>query len=86
MPKGSNFMNEIKEKIYEHLESLGIYLNQNEDDDANICEYGMDSLSYIVFISDLEAIFGIDIPDDYLNIQKVVSINKIATLIKQITI
>lgn len=78
-------MDEIKERLYEHLESLGIFLNQVEDDDVNICEYGMDSISYIAFISDIEMLFCIDIPDEYLNIQKVVSINKIALLISSIS-
>ncbi len=73
--------NEIRQKIIDCLEVIGIYVDITSDEDINICEYGMSSFEYVVFICEVENAFSIDIPDDYLNIQEVVSINALTEVV-----
>lgn len=75
---------EVREKIIQCLESIGIFLDPLEDEDINICEYGMDSMGYIVFICEIEKCFGIEIPDEYLNIQNTVSLNKLTAIVSSL--
>lgn len=75
-------MESIRKTIIDCLENIGIFLD-DEDGDENICDYGMSSLDYILLICDIEESLSIEMPDDYLNIQKVVSINKLANIALQ---
>mgnify|MGYP003303399173 FL=1 len=74
-------MEEIRNKIIECLEGIGIFLDLSDNEDVNLCEYGMDSMGYIVFICEVETVFGISIPDEYLNIQNVVSLNGLTDIV-----
>lgn len=74
----------IREKIIECLETIGIFLDPSDDEDINICEYGMDSMGYIIFICEVETCFNIEIPDEYLNIQNVVSLNKLTNIVSHL--
>lgn len=55
-----------KEKLVYCLEQIGIVIDADEDIDENILEYGLDSLSYIHLICAIEELFQIEIPDQYL--------------------
>lgn len=77
-------MTEIRGKIVACLETVGIFLDPSEDEDINICEYGMDSMGYIIFICEVETCLGVEIPDEYLNIQSVVSLNKLTSIVSQL--
>ena len=74
----------VKELIIECLEKIGIFLTVLDDEDINICEYGMDSFGYIVFICEVEKVFNVEIPDDFLNIQEVVSLNKLTDIVLEL--
>lgn len=74
-------MEEIRNKIIVCLEEIGIFLDVLDNEDVNLCEYGMDSMGYIVFICEVETMFGISIPDKYLNIQNVVSLNGLTDIV-----
>lgn len=75
-------MENIRKTIIACLENIGIFLS-DEDGDENICEYGMGSLDYVLLICDIEEALLIEIPDEYLNIQEVVSINKLTNIAYQ---
>lgn len=57
---------EIKKGIIEALENIGVFCDC-EDDDIQLQEVILDSIMCITFIIELENIFGIEIPDKYLN-------------------
>lgn len=77
-------MQEIRDQIVKCLETIGIFLEPSDNEDINICEYGMDSMGYIIFICEIESCFEIEIPDEYLNIQNVVSLNKLTSIVSQL--
>ncbi len=73
----------IKDKIIEILEQYGIII---EDDgaDVDLQEYGMDSLTYIMFICDVEECFSVQLPDEYLAIDGIVSLNTMVEIIEDL--
>ncbi len=75
--------NETKKEIIQCLEEIGVFLDENEKEDVNICEYGMDSLGYIVFLCEVETRFGIEIPEEFLNYESVVSLEKLVNMVNQ---
>lgn len=58
---------EIKCKIIGLLESNGVLL-ELIDQDIDLREYAIDSIAFISFILDVENEFGIVIPDDFLSV------------------
>lgn len=75
---------EIRIRIIECLEAIGIFLDIDDSTDVNICEYGMDSFGYIVFVCEVENVFDVEIPDAYLNIQDIVSLNKMVDVVYEL--
>lgn len=60
----------MREAIFKALEGIGLFLpddEKNSDDDIDLTEYIMDSLQFISFVTGLEELLGIEIPDEYLN-------------------
>jgi acyl carrier protein len=53
-------------EISEMLEKYGVILNPEKDANADIFDYGLDSLGYVMLISELEARFQINVDDQYL--------------------
>ncbi len=49
--------------------------------DDELTEFGMDSMIFIQMVVDIEAKFNIEIPDEYLLIEKMDTINKIIDVI-----
>jgi acyl carrier protein len=68
--------NEILKKIESLLEELGIGCNE-----GMILFDEMDSLKFISLVVELEEHFGIEIPDEYLNILAFDSLENIADIV-----
>lgn len=58
-------MNEIKNKLIIILNNIGVIVDE-EEVDINLIEYGIDSISFISFIIEVEKEFGISLPDEVL--------------------
>lgn len=62
---------DIKEKVRACLEECGIVIH----DDGTIEQ--MDSINYVTAILSLEEAFDIEFPDEFLNFEIMVSLNKV---------
>nr|WP_296457494.1 acyl carrier protein [uncultured Acetatifactor sp.] len=66
---------------------LGGYLENVEWDsigyDTDLTGYGMDSIVFIQMIVNIEEQFGIEIPDEYLLVEKMNTINKLADVVRR---
>lgn len=76
-------IDEIKKAIFIILENQGIYIS-NKDEDVNLLEYLVDSISIIEFIIALEDYFEIEIENEKISYEIFVSINGLCNLIKEI--
>lgn len=68
----------ICEIINEKISTCEISLNQTEDD---LCLLGMDSIAFIHIIVALEEQMDIEIPDEYLIINEMNTIQKILNVV-----
>lgn len=69
---------EIIRILNEHLEGRQITL---EHIDYDLTQIGLDSIRFIRVIVAFESVFNIEIPDEYLVLEKMNTINKIYTVI-----
>ena len=75
---------DIKKELINLLENVGLFIEYNNEE-IDIREYGMDSLSYITFICDVEEFFGIEFPLEYLGLTETVSLDKLVDLVNSLT-
>jgi len=68
----------------ECLESSGVLVDLDENDDIDLMEYGFDSMSFISFIVEVEDALKINLPDDFLLVDILRSLNGFVNLIVQI--
>ncbi len=73
----------IKNDINTVLCDMGI-LVPDDNNDIDLSEYIIDSLQFISFIVEIENKFGIEIPDELLNIENLKSLNGFSQLIENI--
>lgn len=73
----------VKTKIIECLESVGIFIN-TYDEDVCINDYGVDSLMLISIILRIEDEFSICIPDENLSFETLSSLNGFSQLIESL--
>ena len=70
----------IRKVILKLLENNGIVIESDEGD-LDLRNYSIDSIMFISFIVDLENEFSIAIPDEYLTIELLQSIDGLTNLI-----
>lgn len=75
---------DVRNVVIECLEDIGILIDLSSDDDVNLTEYSVDSISFISFIVALEEKLGIIIPDDLLLIDILQSMNGFINLIEEL--
>lgn len=73
----------IRNRIIECLDRVGI-LVEAEEDDVNVNDYGVDSISFISFIVEVEKEFNVEIPDGYLYVDVLQSLNGFVHLVEQL--
>lgn len=69
---------DIRSKAIDTLEKIGALIPDIDpviDEDINIQDYIFDSLQFITFIVELERMLEIEIPDELLNYENLVSLN-----------
>ena len=77
---------EIKDKIVQALNNVGLFYTLEELEENDIGELLPDSLTYISFIVELEQAFDIEITDEYLIPEKISSLDGIIDLIEELTV
>ncbi|MBR0236064.1 MAG: acyl carrier protein [Clostridia bacterium] len=70
----------VKSTIIKLLENNGIIIESSEED-LDLRNYSIDSILFISFIVDVENEFAITIPDEYLTIDLLQSIDGLTNLI-----
>ena len=75
-------MRNIAEKIIANIKYLGININDTTSD--FIIENNIDSITFIEIILNIEEEFSILIPEDYLLMEKMNTVDKIATVINEL--
>ena len=74
----------IKTGVYNSLEKIGIYINQEIDEDMELENYIQDSLQYMSFIVELEQHFNVEIPDDLLLFEHFEKVSDVVNIISEI--
>ena len=74
----------VKTTIIKLLENNGIIIESGEED-LDLRNYSIDSIMFISFIIDVENEFAIAIPDEYLTIELLQSIDGLTNLIIELT-
>ncbi len=74
----------VKTTIIKLLENNGIIIESGEED-LDLRNYSIDSILFISFIVDVENEFAIAIPDEYLTIELLQSIDGLTNLIIELT-
>lgn len=72
-----------KERILMCLNNIGIYVD-SLDNEFNIQDYILDSITFITFIVELENMFDIEIPDMYLVPDEFKTIDDVCRVIKHL--
>lgn len=76
----------MKEKIFYALENIGIAIDDNEKlGDFDLSEFFVDSIQFILFIVEVEEAIGIQLPDDFLLLDKYCSFNALCDVLTDIT-
>lgn len=76
---------EIKLRIVECLDNIGIFIDSSDESDISLENYIQDSIHFIMFVVEIEKQFNIEIPDEYLIFSNFDSINKICDLLEVLT-
>lgn len=76
-------MSEIKERVLKVLDNVGIFL-ESDDDDVRIIDFGIDSLTFIVLVTEIEKEFSIQIPDEYMNFDLLLSLKTLCNMIETV--
>lgn len=78
-------MSDIKEKVLDIINSCIEGANVTlQEADMELSQFGMDSLHYIRIVVQLEEEFAKEIPNEYLTIEEMSTINKITSIIEKI--
>ncbi len=72
-----------RERIEGCLNTVGILIAPTSDD-VNLNDYDVDSISFISFIVEVEKEFDIEIPDGYLYVEILQSLNGFVNLVEQL--
>ena len=71
-------MENLRNTVLHCLENIGIDVSElvaNTTTDVNLLEYINESITYITFIVELEEKLNLQIPDEFLQIEKLTSLN-----------
>lgn len=76
--------NAVKEKIVECMNHMGI-VDFEEDANFRVDDYILDSVMFVSFIIELEQMFDIEIPDEYLVADRLQTFDDIYNMIESVT-
>lgn len=73
----------MRERIIKCMEKIGLKVDPNTSD-FDVNDYINDSITFIVFVVELESEFGIEIPDEYLLPARLNMISNISSLFEKL--
>lgn len=73
---------DIRKKIVESFQEVGIFIDYTEED-VDLRNYFEDSLQFISSIVELEKVFCIEVPESILNFENMDSLNKVCMIIDE---
>ena len=74
---------DVKDIVIDCLLKVGIIVDSSAED-TNILDYGIDSISYVTFIIELEDSLGIDLPESVFNYEVLRSLNGFSNMLVDI--
>ena len=74
----------IRKELFTCLSNLGIYINEKEEN-ILLSDYIADSVSFIAFIVEVEQAFQIEVPDEYLNAERLTTLEDVINMVEQIS-
>ena len=72
---------EIRHIIINCLDTIGVFIDEDDNVDLDLREYIEDSMQFLLFMVELEKKLNIKIPDDFLLFDKVSSLNAYCEMI-----
>ena len=75
---------DVKLKIIEALNDVGILVDEEDFDVIDLREYEMDSIMFVSFVVNLEEEFGINVPDEYLSLNQLANLNSVQYIIEEL--
>lgn len=81
MSETSDILYTIIEIVNENIENLKL---TSDKYDADLSQLGMDSIKFITIVIAFEEAFGIEIPDEYLLITELGTINKMKSVVSSV--
>ncbi|MEG2291722.1 MAG: phosphopantetheine-binding protein [Romboutsia sp.] len=76
-------MRAVKDVVIKCFEDVGIILD-NTEEDVNLVEYGVDSLTIISIIVEIEERLSIHVSDEYLNLENFQSLRGFISMIESL--
>ena len=73
----------IKQKVIECMNNIGVYILEDETN-FRIDDYIIDSIMFVSFIIELEQMFDVEIPDEYLVVQRLQTLDDVCEMIHTI--
>lgn len=73
----------MNKKICNILNEMGIYIDNNEQD-INLLDYILDSIQFMDFIIKLEESLNLEIPDEYLDMNLLRSLDNFSEILNNI--
>lgn len=74
----------VREEVIAALEESGIFAYDGEIKDNDLFRYDMDSLTFVNFIVSIEERLGICIPDEYIRVDVLQSLDGFIVLLEHI--
>ena len=71
----------VRQIILDCLTRIGIIIDDKETSDQDLLECGIDSVSYVTFIIELEEAFQIEFPEELLTYEVLHSLNGFVSMI-----
>lgn len=68
-------MEKMREIIVAILEEMGFIIFEKDEEDFNIGDYITDSIQFIEFIISIERVLGMELTDDFLGFEVLISAN-----------
>lgn len=75
--------NNYSSQIIQCLKNVGLFID-NKDEASDLSDFFADSLNFIMFIVELEQMFHVEIPDKYLLVENLLSIDSVNSMIDEL--
>ena len=76
---------DVREKILQILDDNGIFVEKERiEGDIDLREYVTDSIQFITFIVEIEKVFDMEFPDEFLLFDKIASLNGFSNIVESV--